>query len=665
MAYNSVGKSSLRSSTDQNRGSNISNPEGPDARTSDTTVGDQGEDRQKLAYEAKAMLDEAKEYRNSCRWDKSWDNFLSYFMGIQKSRMWRSTGQVNLIRPIIESIIAHMTDSNPDIQVDACEEAFVESADVMQQVLYRTWLDNNMRVKLNNTIRDTMIYGTSYLRCYVDNYTKKIVVDEVDVRSIYPSPGATSFEDANYVIYAENIPKANIEAKYPDCVGKLDSGLWDENLTIVKNITSTRPDMDIPGFYTIPGQYPGIAPKSGGRGADVSKHLATYIEYWYRDKKNPEDIWVVIAANGYVLSHKKNPYKHKKYPFVKFIDTGLTRTWYGTGEVHHLQPSQDSLNDRRTQAINLFKLVANPPFLKPYGCGIPDVSICNAPGIQLTYQGNVPPQWMKTGEINPAFFTINALDKQEMEQISGITDISQGRKPKGVTSGEAIAYAEEIGNTIIRPKIRLMEAALTQLGELMFSNIQQFYDKQMIIRVAGRRADKLGNFIKVNVPAVKQDENGNWTPTIKNDLSLGKYDVNISVGSEPDHNKATKFEQMMQLRNEMGPQVITDRMLLETVPDFSQEQVDATLMGTAGPGALPGENPIPNSKPPRGMAPPPPAAAPQPGAPSAAGMPPGQPSLIQAQNTAAAPPGVQHPPINTKSYIDKLAGVEAKLGRRK
>lgn len=661
MMNNAMGKSSLRTSTDQNRGSNIIKPEGPEAHAGGQNVGDQDDDRQKWATEAKAKLEEAKEYRNSCRWDRSWDSFLSYFMGVQKSRSWRSNGQVPLIRSYVESIVAHMTDSNPDIQIDACEEAFVEAADVMQQVLYRTWLDNNMRIKLNNTIRDTMIYGTSYLRCYVDNFTRKVTIGEVDVRSIFPAPGATSFEDAEYVIYAENVPKSVLESTWPECRGKLDTGIWDEQLTLLKNITSTRPDTDIPGFYTIPGQYPGIAPKTGGRGMDISKNLATYIEYWYRDPKNPEDIWVTIAANGFTLSHKKNPYKHKCYPFVKFIDTGLTKTWYGTGEVHHLQGSQDNINDLRSQMINLIKLVANPPFLKPQGCGIPDTSWVNAPGTQLTYSGNIEPKWMQPGVINNVILELQQVIKQEMELISGISDQSQGRKASGVSAASGIALVQEISQTFIRPKIRNMEAALTQLGALMLSNIQQFYNQKDIIRVAGRRMDKLGRFIKVNVPAVKTNEDGEWEPTIKNDLSFGKYDVNISVGSEPDQNKAGKFQQMLQLREILGPQVITDKMLLQTVPDWTQEQVDSAMLQTSGPGAMPGEPAVPNNAG-QPNKPPPTPTVPAPVNPNVAAA-----TAQVAAQQQMPPSGVVNKPstVDKKAYADKLAAMEAKLSNNR
>lgn len=619
------GSGTLRSSTDQNMGSNVGGGGGAGFPNADAAnAGDPELDE--LATEVFNKYQEAKEYRKN--WDRNWDKQFKYFMGIQNGNKlaWRADATVNLIRPIIEAIVAHMTDSNPQVQISPCEEAFVESADIMQQVLFRTWQDNGMRFKLNNVVRDTMIYGTSYMKCYYDERNALCTVEDLDIRKIYPSAGATTPDDALYMIYADNVNKHVVESRFPEAKGKLIGGLWDEDLTIMKNITSTKPSGDIPGFYTIPGQYPGVAPKTGGRSVEVNKDLVTYIEYWHRDPDDWDTVWVTIAANGVILHHEKDPFIHGKFPFAKFIDTGLTNTWYGTGEVHHLIAPQDSINQRRSQMIELLKLVANPPFLVPASAGLPNTDLANVPGIMITYQGQQEPKWMKPGEIQPAFFQLNAMDKLEMEQISGISDQSQGRKATGVSAASGIALVQEISQTFIRPKIRNMEASLIDLGEMMVATIQQFYTEQMTIRVAGRRADKLGKFIKVNVPAL--DENNQ--PVLKNDLSFGKYDVNVSVGSEPDFNKAGKYEQMKEL-SQLLPGIITPKMLLETVPDMTQEEIDSALMNTAGPGALPGEGVPPRGAPAGGL--PSPAPAPMPSPELAAR------SLVQAQETLPAPRG--------------------------
>lgn len=556
----------LKSPTDENNSSNIS------GNKSSYGVGpNQPEDAAEKAEAAYEKYQEAKNYRKN--WDKDWDRFFRYWAGQQNAgkMAWRTDATINLIKPIIESIVAHMTDSSPCINVQACEEDFIEQADVMQQVLYRTWIDNGMNTKLENCLRDMLVYGHSFMKCWYDKRSGIVTVDELDCRKIFPSAGATSVADAGYIVYSDNVPKSVVESKFPGAKGKMEGGLWDPELTFLKNITSTKKDGDIPGVSITPGQFPGVAPKTGGKSTTQDKDFVTYIEYWHRP--NPEDwseIWVTIAANGLLLAHKKNPFMHGKMPFVMFKDYSQTNTFWGYGEVSDLEKPQDSLNIRRGQIIDLLRLCANPPLLKSHNSGISNKTIPNVPGIMLTFNQGSEVRWMQTPQINEGLFRLNEIDKREMEEISGISDVSQGRQAKGVTAASGIALVQQIGQTRIRPKIRKMEETLTLLGELMLSGIQQFYTEEKVIRVAGKRKE----FIRVNEP-ILDEETGE--PALKNDLSMGKYDVNISVGSLPDWDKAQMYEQLKELI-QLYPDLIPPKIVLNSVPGLRPEVVEDILM---------------------------------------------------------------------------------------
>lgn len=521
-----------------------------------------------LARKVYGKFQEAKSYRKN--WDKDWDRYYLYWAGRQNhgKLAWRTDATVNMVWPVIESIVAHMTDSNPKITVLPQEKAYVRSASLMEQVMERTWIDNRMVGKLTNICRDALIYGTSFAKCYYDRRTNLVTIDELDVRKIFPSPGATNMQDANYVIYCDNVHKSIVESKFPKYKGKIPGGTWDSELTFMKNVTSSRGGGGLPGIGTVEGQFPGINSKSGGQGANQDKDHVTYIEYWHRDPEDWNSILVTIAVNGLILSHRKNPFNHNRFPFVKFIDYGVTNIFWGLGEVQQIEKPQDSINMRRGQIIDILRLTANPPFIKSHNSGISNKTIPNVPGIMLTVNAGAEARWMQTPQVNEGLFRLNEMDKREIEEITGISEITQGRRPKGITAAQAIEAVSEAGQTRIRPKIRNMEDSLTELGELLLSNIQQFYTDEKQIRLAGKTKE----FISINVPKV--GENGEVT--LDNDLSVGKYDVKIGVGSLTDVTKATKYETMKELK-QLLPELIDAQALLETVPGLSPEEVEAIL----------------------------------------------------------------------------------------
>lgn len=600
----------IKSSVDFGSGSNIPGGGGGPGYAGEARNGGDKE-LDKLADAAYEAFSEAKEDRKL--WDRDWDTQLNYWAGrqTQGKLAWKPDVTINLIRPIIEAIVAHMTDADPTITVSAKSELFVDQADTMQQVMYQLWNDNDMSDKINLIVRDALIYGTSYAKTWYDKRAKLCRVEALDVRRIYPSKGATSVDDALYIIYADNVHKAVVESMFPEAKGKLNGGTWDDNLTLFKNVTSNKLAGDIPGVGYIGGAVPGIAPKSGpvqsvGKGKN-EKDFVTYIEYWHRDKdpRNWDDIWCTIAANGVVLSHKKNPFNHKKFPFVKLVDIGQTNTFFGMGEVQQLINPQNSLNARRSQIINLLMLGANPPFLVPHNSGIPNITIANTPGIMLRYQAGSKPEWAQPMRVEPALFQLNELDKREMEEISGVADITKGRAPKGVTAAQGIALLSEEGKTMIRPKIRNFEMFLKRLGALMLSDAQQFMTEEQELRVAGKRKDDK-QFITINQPGLDE----NKQPTVKNNIALGKYDVNISVGSFPDYDKVKKFQAIqMLLAGPLGA-MVPPKIILDSISELSQDEKAEILanipqappMGPEGPEGPPpeedpGSAPVPSGPP--------------------------------------------------------------------
>lgn len=528
-------------------------------------IQDQSEDHNKLAGEVFKKYWESKEYRKA--YDKDWHRFYQYWAGYQwpLSRPdWMSTPVINYCFAIISTAAAIMTDSTPNIDINPVHPENADKAGVLKQVLKREWTKSRMQVELYKIVTDLLIYGTSFAKVVFNKQKKCVDVLPVPPYFVYPAPGSINVEDAEYVIFAQPMPIAKVMAMYPKNKIKITGGAWDQNVDFVKNITSVKGDLKQAAIM-IEGQEPGLNFLQPGKGQMDKKGQCTYVEYWHRDPENWENTRVCVVANGVVLANQENHYKHGKFPFVRFVDYPVSTVFWGIGEIHQTEKIQDSVNQRRGHIQDILRLCASPPFVYSKDAGLNPHAYPNIPGIKIPINPGSTFQWMPTPQVNEGLFRIQQLDKVDFDIITGLGEISQGRRPKGVTAASAIIALQEAAMTRMRPKIRFMEESLTEIGELMVSTIQQYYTDEMLLRVSGNGKT---DWLKVN----EQMPSGE----VNNDLSVGEFEVDIGVGSDLGIDKGLTFEMMKELKA-LIPDVVDPRSLLEAMPGLSQEKVEEML----------------------------------------------------------------------------------------
>jgi hypothetical protein len=134
------------------------------------------------------------------------------------------------------------------------------------------------------------------------------------------------------------------------------------------------------------------------------------------------------------------------------------------------------------------------------------------------------------------------LDKKDFDAISGIFDVTQGRRPVGIEAASAITELQEAAQTRLRLKVRNMEVALERMGELIVGLVQEFYTEERTIRLVGTNLAK-PQFVTINQNVLGDDG------SVKriNDVSVGKYDVEIGVGSTMPINKTRRYAEMMEM----------------------------------------------------------------------------------------------------------------------
>jgi hypothetical protein len=493
---------------------------------------------------------EAKKFR--AQYDKDWDKWWKVYLGDHWDTArpdWKSAPKVNYTFATIETIAPIMTDGDPQITVAPQRPEDLQISEIHGHIQKAIWARNKMRGKLVKYVKNGLVLGDGIIKCWFNadacDGMGDVEYSIVDNRHFFPSPGALDIQDAAYCIFAANMPINYIERMYPSARGKIVAGVWEEDLGGNRTFSSST------------GSYPSTGPIAGTDGTvtlsntswaksgvsptqEVDRgHIATLIEMWHRiDGK----VWVTVFANGIQLRHSRSPFRHNRYPFVKWSNYPIPSSFWSMGEVQQLESLQRFINSRRGQIQDLLRICSNPPIVADANSGINPKAMTGRPGVILYKNQGTDVHWMPTPNIPSALFQVQQLDKGDFDSISGIYDVTKGRDPGNIEAAKAITALQEAAQTRVRLKVRNLEDSLQELGEQSVALVQQYYTEERVIRMVGgnpsapdfmvinkKIVDKIGNEIKIN------------------DVGVGKYDVEIGVGSTMPVNKTARSAEMKEL----------------------------------------------------------------------------------------------------------------------
>lgn len=514
--------------------------------------------------------------------DMQWPTWERYYLGhhFNKPRApWKGRYPKNFIFNTVETTLPIMTDSVPQITVVPFESDDTKIADILGNVVRRVWMDQDMDLKLPEILKNTLILGTGFAKVWwnpeLGGGRGDIAISVVNPYHLFPSPGATSIKDASYVIFAANVPLSQVAGIYPEVMdfvksGQLVLGPWDESLTVKKPILSD--DIDSYNYTNTSVSYQGSTtnfqkiPRVGTADFDPREEIVTLVEMWDKNDQGLPQVSVVV--NGVPLRRAFRPFRHTGFPFVRFIDYPLPGEFWGMGEVQQLRPMQDLINERANQIHDILNLTANPQFVSDSNAGINKKAFINRPGVWLQKQPGTEARWNPPPPIPSGLFEAQQIEKTDFDTISGVHDVTQGRRPVGVEAAAAIVELQEAAQTRIREKTRFMEGSLREMGRQIISLIQQFYTDERVIRVVGTKSAQ-PEFIQVN--KVQPSPDGGIERL--NDLSVGHFDLEIGVGSTLPVSKTRRSALMIQLF-QLG--IVDDRAVLETT-GMSPEEIETII----------------------------------------------------------------------------------------
>ena len=478
---------------------------------------------------------DAKAWRSQfdCNWEKylnaykgqTWNQTSSKTTGfIQKSSGSKQKPENNIIRSTIQSIIPILTDAKPGFNLVPPQPLDHEFTKMLGEQIESIWDRQDMPVKIVEAITDQSIFDCGIFKVLwnseLEDGLGDVEIEVVDPNDIFVSRGTIDFDrNCSFVVHRLYKTVGYMRRKFPKYANRIKPD------TSTKEKESTYKGAVMDGTMTI------VSPVNEEKNKDVkvpdladSNKIIEVWEVWYPDstveqyekeledgskerivkKKYPNGHLTTLLPNQKLcVQSTRNPYEGPQWnPFVKTVDTVVPRCIYGEGQAEPLMGPQKLINKTVQQILEIMRLMANPVWIGDKTAGINWRRITNKIGLIILKNKDSDLRRDFPPGIDRSLFEVLQIFMRFADIVSGVQDVTQGRKPTGITAAEAIETLQEAAQTRLRLKERNLNQSLSKLAKLIINRILQFYRGVRYQRISGEDAE-VPDFIEFNIEPVE------------------------------------------------------------------------------------------------------------------------------------------------------------------
>jgi len=470
-------------------------------------------------------LAKAHRTKKSGSWKKNYEFYFGRQWNLSARPRWKASPVRNYIYSKVETIVPIMTDNRPTIDVLPVGPEATEWADTVMKWVNREWIRNGMDTKIAVGSKASLFFNKGIYKVCWDHLKKGVSVEVIDTLNFFIDPRATSIDDARYVIALSYMTKHEIQRKY----GHLPPAASPTNDTVPKQTEykqNTEADSgdgaNITAGYEYaygPDSYTGDPGHSGG----ISSYVKAALDEAYQDDdliqvlechydsdetemvpaEDPETGPVLqadgtpimierpkypggkvaIVTSNQLLSDGPNEYEHGWKPFVAQSCNDVQGEFWGPTFIEFLISPQMSLNKTLGQVIDNKNLMGAAPWLVDRNAEIDIDALVGEPGSVIEKNPGTEAERLEIPSMPSYIVQLIEMDRQAIDDISGVFDVTQGKSPSGITAGVAIEQLQEASNTRIRLLVRNLENTIQRLGEHVVALGRQYIDEIQQVRV--------------------------------------------------------------------------------------------------------------------------------------------------------------------------------------
>lgn len=185
------------------------------------------------------------------------------------------------------------------------------------------------------------------------------------------------------------------------------------------------------------------------RGFGANVQLSTVYTYYEKpNSKTPKGRHVVVVGQRVVVD-RPWPFKSKRLNCYAFRQTFLPRRWTGATLLNDARKSQVAYNYGLSILSEHMKLAGNARLAIPDSSGVDAEDLSDLPGELLFYDGmsSQPPRWLDPPQIPRWLVETVVRDRDELDNVMTVHDISRGQAPGDRNSGLALSVLAEKDET--------------------------------------------------------------------------------------------------------------------------------------------------------------------------------------------------------------------------
>lgn len=505
----------------------------------------------------RSWLDKSKKARQkqADRWRKNERLYYGrHWASPSKGTESQSRMIFNFPLAVVETILPVISDFQPTIDVMPKEKNDVFFADMMQKRFQQIIEETDLYGKIIQAVKDSLIYSNGFLQILPqvtdEGVFKGFDIQVIDPFSVIPHPFANELDlkSGEYFLFAVPMETSRIEREFGIKTG------GDGKLNDYRSYQQSNDNGGIES-YQVESEY----------------DMALVIECYSNEadkEKYPNGRHTVIVDDKLIVDE---PLELYRMPVFMVSNYKSPHSFWGIGETELVRTQTKAINETFSAINENIRRVGFPirkvtqrakgQMVRPI-TGAPGEEITVVDPSDVTFETPPPIPGYIQGYINQV--------AQYMEAVTGVNDVTQGRRPGGVSSGRAIVALQEASQTRQRFKINKEVGRLTrEIGEYMVQMILTFDEEIRSIRE--RDAEGAFTFVEYNPTAV-YDAEGNmegtpeFNPGTAKRLMDSEFDIDVSLGSRYAQGRVANEERALELY-QLGVYGIEEVVNALNVPD--------------------------------------------------------------------------------------------------
>lgn len=200
--------------------------------------------------------------------------------------------------------------------------------------------------------------------------------------------------------------------------------------------------------------------------------------------KYPGNLRLIVKSKDVVLYDGPTPVESGMVPLSPVYAYKLEGRPYSDGEVKNVIDSQKAYNELFWDEHQNLRLNANSGWVLDDNSGVDETTLTNDPGIVLRKKAGTEVRRLEPGQVSPQLAMKQTEHRSNIQDISGITEVAQGKRPTGISAAAAISALQEQSIGRIRLKSRMLEEyTMLRLGQIVAGFIVKYWDKPRMLKV--------------------------------------------------------------------------------------------------------------------------------------------------------------------------------------